>query len=87
MAKHTSQDHDRKFQHDHTKSNPRVAKDLPNAEDSGSTRISAETAELIAEGHTITNKPSQGHPFPEDRRKEERRVHTNHFTNRAPANK
>ena len=80
---HTSQDHDRKFQHDHTQSNPRAAKDLPNAEDSGSTRISPETAELIAEGHVIANNPAQKHPFPEDKRKEARQEHTNHFTNRA----
>ena len=85
MTKHTSQDHDRKFQHDHTESNARVAKDLPNAEDSGSMRISAETAELIAEGHTITTNPAQMHPFPKDNRKEARQEHPR-FTNRAPAN-
>ena len=84
---HTSQDHDRKFQHDHIESNPRAAKGLPNAEDSGSKRISPETAELIAKGHTISNKPSQQQPFPEDKRKEARQEHTSHFTNRSSDNK
>ena len=84
MTKHTSQDHDRKHQHDHTQSNPRAAKELPNPEDSGSRRISPETAELIAEGHVITNTPPSQKPFLNDKRKEARQEHTNHFTNRAP---
>jgi len=80
---HTSQDYDRKHQHDHITSNPRAAKDLPNPEDSGSTHISAETAELISKGHTISGKPSRESGFTEDKRETARHENTNHFTNRA----
>ena len=84
---HTSQDHDRKFQHDHITNNPRAAKDLPNAGDSVSTHISAETAEFIAQGRTISNNPSLKPEFTEDKRKSVRHEHTNHFTNRADEGK
>ena len=90
---HTSQDHDRKFQHDHIKSNPRAAKDLPGPEDDASeegsetTDTSQKTADLIAKGHTISNNPSLKPAFTEDKRESARHEHTNHFTNRASEGK
>jgi len=70
---HTSQDHDRKFQHDHTEKNPRAAKDIPNSQDSNA---------YSAEKYAVTDKSSSGAVYIQDKRKLAREEHTAHFTNR-----
>ena len=81
----TSQDFDRKHKQNHKVKNPRSIKDIPNLQDNAAN--SPETADIIAKGHTITNKPSKKSDFNPDKREDVRHEHTNHFTNRASAGK
>ena len=62
----------------------RTAKGRPSQHDSA-TYISPATAELIEKAHPMTHKPYAKSAFTEDKRATARHEHTNHFTNRAPA--
>jgi hypothetical protein len=87
--KHNSQYYDRKHEQDHIVHNPRALKDIPNSEDSEAedtdsttTDSGQKSADMISKGHSVPNNPSLKSAFPEDKRKEVRQEHTNHFTSR-----
>jgi len=54
----TSQDYDRKHQHDHITKNPRAAKDLPTAEDNRT----IDKREIAREEHTNHFTNREGRP-------------------------